>query len=211
MGGKKMNILFFGDSNTYGSNPKDHTRFDRNTRFTGILAQMFPNDYLIEEGYCGRTTVFHDPYDANRRGASYLPVCLKSHSPLDLVFIMLGTNDCKDVYNVSAYAIAKGIETLIGQVKAVDENVKIVIIAPVAILEEVAQVETSSFSTEAVKKSQDLARHYETIAKAHHCGFLDLNHACQASLADGVHLDAKTHGIIARQLANVIKYYAKES
>lgn len=115
-------ILCFGDSNTYGLIPGTTSRFDRSTRWTGILeSALFPNGYkIVEEGLCGRTTIFEDELRDNRRGIDMLPALLESHSPIDYVILMLGTNDCKTYYNASAGLIGKGIEKLISQIKKYD-------------------------------------------------------------------------------------------
>ena len=90
-------ILCFGDSNTWGFNCLDLQddlpfRFDFQTRWTGILSATLGSQFrIIEEGLNGRTTVFDDPLLEHRSGKEYLAPCLESHSPLDLVILMLGT------------------------------------------------------------------------------------------------------------------------
>ena len=74
---------------------------------------------MIEEGLCGRTTVFDDPFREGRRGTQLFPTLLETHRLLDCIVIMLGTNDCKTVYGASAGVIAKGVEKLIEQATAV--------------------------------------------------------------------------------------------
>lgn len=92
-----QSILCFGDSNTWGLNPRDNSRFDDQTRWTGLLDDLLRpfGKRVIEEGLCGRTTQFHDWYRKNRCGLDAFPLLLESHSPLAGVVIMLGTNDCK--------------------------------------------------------------------------------------------------------------------
>ena len=56
-----MNILCFGDSNTWGYKPDKSGRYDENIRWTGLLQKKLGSGYhIIEEGLCGRTTVFQD-------------------------------------------------------------------------------------------------------------------------------------------------------
>ena len=108
-------ILCFGDSNTYGLIPKTGGRYDRDTRWTGILEKrLYEKDYrIVEEGLCGRTTIFEDELREGRRGADLLPTLLESHAPLDRVILMLGTNDCKTYYSASPELIGLGIEKLL--------------------------------------------------------------------------------------------------
>ena len=107
-------ILCFGDSNTYGLIPGTTRRYDRETRWTGILAEkLYDKGYrIIEEGLCGRTSVFDDATRDGRNGAKVLPMLLETHAPLDQVVLMLGTNDCKTYNHASADRIGKGIEKL---------------------------------------------------------------------------------------------------
>ena len=105
-------ILAFGDSNTWGLVPGSHPqeRYPWGVRWTSILQEKRKDVRVIEEGLCGRTTVFEDELRPGRNGINSLPVILESHSPIDQVIIMLGTNDRKSFYNVSANTIGKGIE-----------------------------------------------------------------------------------------------------
>ncbi len=89
-------ILCYGDSNTYGYDPVSGGRFDHNIRWPGVLRNDLGDGWwVIEEGCGGRTTVWEDPIERHKDGSAYLPACLHSHGPLDLIVIMLGTNDLK--------------------------------------------------------------------------------------------------------------------
>ena len=111
-------ILCFGDSNTWGLDGKTGTRFPWEVRWTGILQEKMKKEgaRIIEEGLCGRTTVFEDPLRDGRRGTAFFPTLLESHAPLDDIVIMLGTNDCKTVFGASAEVIGKGMVRLLEQV-----------------------------------------------------------------------------------------------
>ena len=117
-------ILCFGDSNTYGLIPGTTRRYDREARWTGILAEkLYDKGYrIIEEGLCGRTSVFDDATRDGRNGAKVLPMLLETHTPLDQVVLMLGTNDCKTYNHASADRIGKGIEKLIQQIRKAQEG-----------------------------------------------------------------------------------------
>ncbi|WP_216624798.1 GDSL-type esterase/lipase family protein [Paenibacillus foliorum] len=106
----KKTIVCFGDSNTWGYDAETDLRFDEETRWTGLLASHLGSQYsVIEEGLSGRTSVCEDPLFEGLSGLSYLYPCLMSHSPLDLIVIMLGTNDTKDRFGLTSYNIAQGI------------------------------------------------------------------------------------------------------
>lgn len=89
-----MNILCFGDSNTWGHCPEGG-RWARDIRWPGALQALLPDDYVMENGLCGRTTVFTDPLMDGRRGIEDLPTLLDICQPLDWFVVMLGTNDTK--------------------------------------------------------------------------------------------------------------------
>ena len=114
-------ILCFGDSNTYGLIPgTTNQRYGWGTRWTSILDdKVRTKGYrVIEEGLCGRTTVFDDPFRTERRGTEMLPAILESHRPVDTIVLMLGTNDCKSVYSATPEVIGQGIEQLSGVVQS---------------------------------------------------------------------------------------------
>lgn len=102
-------VLCFGDSNTWGYNPENGERFPWGVRWTSILQQKLADKdiRIIEEGLCGRTTVFEDPLRQGRKGVSLFPTLLETHKPENIV-IMLGTNDCKTVFSASPDVIGKG-------------------------------------------------------------------------------------------------------
>lgn len=102
------NILFFGDSNTYGYKPDKSGRYDYDVRWTGRIANLLGNEYnIIEEGLCGRTTIFPDAVRDARKGIDLIGVVVESHKPVDVIAIMLGTNDCKTEFHADAKTIAK--------------------------------------------------------------------------------------------------------
>lgn len=107
-------ILCFGDSNTYGERPDGGGRYERGERWTGRLQSALSGEYLIvEEGLNGRTTVWSDPVEGDKCGIKHLPTCLESHAPLDLVILMLGTNDLKVRFCATPTDISLGAEALV--------------------------------------------------------------------------------------------------
>ncbi|MBQ9959278.1 MAG: acylhydrolase, partial [Oscillospiraceae bacterium] len=96
-------ILCYGDSNTWGYIGGVGERFGRDVRWTGRLQTLLGSDYtVIEEGLNSRTTVWDDPVEMHKNGYTYLMPCLQTHRPLDLVIIMLGTNDLERRFHVPA-------------------------------------------------------------------------------------------------------------
>ncbi len=100
-------ILCYGNSNTWGAVLGTGERYAPFIRWTGVLAQELGAMYrVIEEGPNGRTTLWDDPIEGYKNGKEYLIPCLESHRPIDLVVMMLGTNDLKIRFSVPAYDIA---------------------------------------------------------------------------------------------------------
>ena len=106
-------ILCYGDSNTYGLMPDSPDRYPRDVRWTGILQKKLGEDYyVIEEGLSGRTTLWDDPIEEHKNGKKYLLPCLDSHKPVDLVILMLGTNDLKTRFSLTPFDIGASVEIL---------------------------------------------------------------------------------------------------
>ena len=107
-------ILCYGDSNTWGYVPGSGKRYVENQRWTGVMQNLLGDSFrVIEEGLNARTTVLDDPTRAFRNGKEYLIPCLDSHAPIDVIILMLGTNDLKHRFGLSAFDIGANIATLI--------------------------------------------------------------------------------------------------
>lgn len=102
-------ILCFGDSNTWGYDGESRKRLPWGVRWTSLLQEKLNKEEyrVIEEGLCGRTTVFEDPLRDGRKGTALLPTLLETHAQVDVITLMLGTNDCKTVFGASADVIGK--------------------------------------------------------------------------------------------------------
>ena len=111
-------ILCFGDSNTHGYMPGLGTRYPIEQRWSGLLGKLLGDGYhVVEEGMDGRTTAFEDDLQPWRSALGYIGPCVKTHAPLDLIIIMLGTNDSKTRYGVSAEEIGFGMQELIQRIE----------------------------------------------------------------------------------------------
>ena len=103
-------ILCYGDSNTFGTDPVRGGRHPYEVRWTGALQRLLGGNYrVIEEGCGGRTTVFEDQLSYGRNGLKTLVPCIASHNPLDLIIIMLGTNDLKKRFQATPWDLGKAM------------------------------------------------------------------------------------------------------
>lgn len=201
-------ILCYGDSNTWGYIPGTAARYARGERWPGVMATALGRDYhVIEEGLNSRTTVLEDPTRGpGRNGLPYLGPCLDTHAPLDLVLLMLGTNDLKHRFGLSAADIAVNISalvTLIQRSQAGIDNVppQLLLISP-AHIGQLAQL--GDIFAGAPEKSRQLARHYQAVAEQLGCHFFDAAQAATPSPIDGVHWSAAEHDRLGRKLAEVV-------
>ena len=203
----KKRILCFGDSNTWGYCAQDGSRYAEDIRWTGVLAKL-SGATVIEEGLNGRTTAFPDLIEPHRCGLDYLNPCLLSHLPIDFIIIMLGTNDTKTRFHVSAQEISYGMEELLFQVKDVmmrtNEQMEVMLISPIL----VKAVETGEFDETSMQKSEQLARYYQELCTLHHLHFLDAKQIVseEGIGMDGIHLNELGH----QQLAYAIDQKLKE-
>lgn len=198
-----MNILCFGDSNTYGYKPDGTGRFDENTRWTSLLQKNLGTDHrIIEEGLCGRTTVFSDELREGRRGLDTIGITVESHNPVDLLILMLGTNDCKTRYNASAAIIAKGLEqTIIKAKKNASQNFELLIISPIHLGKGVGEEEFDpEFDERSELVSKHLAQEYKKVAAQYHATFLDASTVAVPSETDREHLDESGHAALAEAI-----------
>ncbi|MGD9049142.1 MAG: SGNH/GDSL hydrolase family protein [Anaerolineae bacterium] len=189
-------ILCYGDSNTWGWNPATQSRYSRHERWPGVLRQELGDGYLvIEEGLNGRTTVWDDPIEGYKNGKEYLIPCLETHKPIDLVIIMLGTNDLKARFSVPACDVAAGAGVLVDIVAKSETGpgdspppVLLVAPPPIAKLSEFAEMFEGGTA-----KSEALPRHFCLIAEERGCALLDASDVISSSDVDGIHLDLSEH------------------
>lgn len=204
----KKHILCVGDSNTHGycAEPGDCAdggiRFNEEERWTCLLQKKLGDDYLVtEEGLSGRTTVFPDPLHESMDALSVIYALLKSHEPVDLLILMLGTNDTKDRLGMNARCIALGMERLVQKCKSVDcwgtHAPNILIIAPPPIGR---QMEDPAMGTHCAEKSEQLAAEFADVAARNGCAFLDAA-GCEFNRIDFMHLTRLGHAQLAEKLA----------
>ncbi len=195
-------ILCFGDSNTYGLVPGTLDRYDWNTRWTGIVGEALAGKgyRVIEEGLCGRTTVFDDPFRPGRRGSELLPVILETHSPVDIVILMLGTNDCKRLYDVSEDVIGLGVKKLLSQIRDAVPVAKILLISPIWLGEDVWKGYDPEFDAHSVEVSKNLKAVYQQIAVEEQIFHLAASDYAAPAKEDREHLDSQGHKALAQAI-----------
>jgi len=213
-----LNVLCFGDSNTWGCDPAataksiSPVRHPVEIRWTGVMAMDLGSGYrVIEEGQNGRTTVHEDPTAwASRNARTYLPSCLESQKPLDLVILMLGTNDLKTMFGLSPSEIASGVSMLLRIIAQSDvgpngKAPKTLLVCPPAIGDLSPLPELATKLAGARDKSLRLPAYFSAVAKQHQASFLNAQEIVLPSPEDGIHLDAKEHRALGRALAAEVR------
>lgn len=202
-----IRIMCFGDSNTWGFNPETSQRYDNKTRWPQVMINELGTAYeLIEEGMNGRTTVWDDPVAGLMSGLAYLKPCLLSQKPLNKVLLMLGTNDLKDRFNVSAPEIATSVGRLVELIQLSGTGVdgkapEVILMAPPPI---VAGLNGLEFRQNGLDKSRAFSVCYEEVAQELQCDFFDVGSLIESSPIDGVHFSAEAQRLLGKKMAELI-------
>ena len=207
----KKHIVCFGDSNTHGycADPSDcadgGNRFNENERWTCLLQRSLGEEYLVlEEGLGGRTTVFVDALHESMDGVGVAYPVLMTHEPVDLLVIMLGTNDTKERFAANAAAIAVGMERLIQKCQstpcwgAKGPNILVVCPPPLG-----AGFHDEVMGKGCVENSVALPPYMKAVAERNGCAYFDAKD-CEMNPVDFTHLTRKGHAQLAEALAKLV-------
>jgi lysophospholipase L1-like esterase len=208
-------ILCYGDSNTWGYNPKTQGRYDHKTRWPMALKILLNKDaphddpawWVVEEGLNGRTSCREDPVEGDKNGLRQLLPILESHRPIDMVAFMLGTNDLKPRFNPSAFDIAYGAQNVAVAIQKSNfgpDNAapKVLMICPPPTAD--SPIFKHIFG-DSVKFSEKLPPLYKTLADECGAAFLDAGKYIKSSLADGIHLEPEDQRLLAEAVAESVK------
>ena len=200
-------ILCYGDSLTWGRIPNGG-RYPKHLRWPTMLNDLLGQQHqVINFGLPGRTTIWNDPFLEGRNGLTYLQAALETFGPVDILILMLGTNDLKRYFHVGAYEAARGVEKLIEKSRIPNSHnfpvPILVVIAPPNILSPTGSM-AESFDG-AIEKSQHFHQYYQDIAMRNQCIFLNAAGVLQPSYVDGVHLDTQANEQLANAIHSLIK------
>ncbi len=205
-------ILCFGDSNTHGScamrTPDDRRRHAFALRWPNVMAAALGAAWeVVSEGHPGRTAVFDDPIEgSHKNGQAALPVLLESHRPLDLVIVMLGTNDLKARFDQSAHDIALGLRRIVRDILGSDSGPEgrapqVLLAAPARARE--CGVLTETFAG-ATAKAAALPAYLAAVAAREAVPFADMSPVADVDPVDGVHLSVAAHAAIGAAMAEAV-------
>ena len=204
-------VLCFGDSNTYGHVPETGLRYPKDVRYPGRLQMLLGDEYVvIEEGCNGRTTIHDDPIEGWKNGLDYLKPCLNSHKPVDIVVMMLGSNDLKTVFHLSAKEIAEAAGVLVDVIQDFTKEKQgfipeIILVSPPEIGEGIKfSPFAGAFDESAIERSKEFPEHYKKVADEKGCIFFDAAKYISPSEFDSLHLTPEAHRVLAEKLSEVI-------
>lgn len=197
-------ILCFGDSNTYGYIPNNGARYDKNTRWTGVLLLLSHGKFeIIEDGCNNRTAFAANPAGKIFTGYEILPELLTDD--FEAVVLAIGINDTQFLYNLSSIEIASGVEKLINIVKVKSPQAKIILVAPSILTDDVLNGNFAClFDRTSIEKSRQLPLLYQKIAEKQNIEFLDLNSVAKTSSLDGLHYAPEQHLKIAQAIFTIL-------
>lgn len=195
-------VLCFGDSNTWGRIPGIVARYAWHERWTGLLESCLGSGYrVLEEGLRGRTFMTDDQSRPGRNGLAMLPFLLETHAPLDVVVVMLGTNDLKAQFRSSPEQVAEHAQAMLEMIKSFQPSIpQILLMSPPPIVE-TQDREMSTMFAGAIPASERLATVLRGVAEKLSCHFLETGKYISSDPADGIHLNGESH----RRLAKVME------
>ena len=198
---EQKRILCYGDSNTWGYRPIMGTRYDSETRWPARLGKLTGFE-IAEEGLNGRTTIFYDADEQYRCGLDYVETCVMSQLPLDLIIVMLGSNDTKIRYHASPEETADGLSRMIDKMRECcarkEQDPQILILSPPKLY---AVGEDSDFDSFSEQKIVEMEVLFEKLAAEKDCLFLRTSDVLTDIGADGLHMTPEGHRKLAEAAA----------
>lgn len=199
-------IVCYGDSNTWGRVPGGD-RYPRSVRWVSVLQNLLGDDYeVINEGLSARTFIAEDPEFPERTGITHLKAILKTHrtnNTIDLVIVALGTNDVKNIYNLSANNIGGHLEKTLDLIKSEGIN-NVLVLAPTEIIAREDDTVDERFEN-GPKISKELPALFRKVCDSKNCHFLNMQDYITSSKVDGFHLEPEAHQKLAEVLSQEIK------
>ena len=195
-------IVCFGDSNTFGFNPRNGKRYDENTRWSGILKQKLKDKFSVIEAGCNNRTCYSiNPDSDELTGFKALTKYLKPTT--NYLILAVGLNDLQKFYSSTDKEIKEGLLNLISIARGIAPEIEILILAPSRIKKNILNSYFSAlFNEEAIEKSIIMNKIYIDIAKENNCKIINLDEEVETSDIDGLHYLEEEHKKIAELIIN---------
>ncbi|MHA7775756.1 SGNH/GDSL hydrolase family protein [Roseibium sp. M-1] len=211
-----LTVVCFGDSLTWGFNPTDKSRYGHDVRWTRRLQkELGPDFYVVEEGVNGRTTVFEDPVKGDKNGLQHLATVRKTNMPIDILIIMLGTNDLQGRFAMNAETIAVAMGRLLEFARRPTDDVegrapKVLLMSPPPLAPLAGTIYEAQFGPSAEAESHKLAACYKAKAAEYGVAFFDTGTVISSSPVDAVHFDPEPQADLAKAIAEEVRRLSVE-
>jgi lysophospholipase L1-like esterase len=205
-------IMVFGDSLSWGYQPgTKHLRFDAQTRWPGRLQNLLGEGYEVIEEALNSRGIEHDdsrPGKEGRRALDYIMACLDSHDPIDIVIVLLGTNELKQEMDMSAEQVGDSMEKLLTIIidrpsQFRDKGPEVLLVSPPIINEETEYCRVGDKYLGATRKAEELTNVYKRLAANLGISFVALKDIEPG--VDGVHITADGHAKVAELISAKLK------
>lgn len=207
-----QHILVYADSLSWGIVPTTRRRLLFEQRWPGVmeisLCSSGQKVRVVEDCLNGRRTAWDDPFKPGRNGLVGLAQKIEIHSPLELVVLMLGTNDFQSMHEYNAWHSSQGIGALVSAIRTapIEPGMpvpRILVVAPPAIRTPKGPIAPKFEGGET--KCVGLSAAYRAVCAGVGCHFFDAGSVVASSNVDGVHLDLDQHLTLGRAMAEVVK------
>ena len=197
-----VEIVCFGDSNTFGFNPRNGKRYDENTRWSGILSCKLKDKFKVIEAGCNNRTCYSiNPESDELTGFRALPKYLKPTT--SYLILAVGLNDLQKYYSSNDYEIKEGIINLIEISRKISPQIKIIILAPSKIKINILNSYFAIlFDEKSIEKSIKMNEIYRKVAQENNCELINLDNEVETSEIDGLHYLEEEHKKIAEIIIN---------
>ena len=207
-------ILCYGDSNTWGYIPNSGLRFDEQTRWTGVLGRELGEGYrILEDGINGRTTVWNHPFEEYRSGVDGLGYSLHRSKPIDLMILMLGTNDLN---YTDAFGVYKGLNVLVRRIlnaeacypsieKVFRNGPKLLLVSPILLDADISRVRPELHVSGRYQDSCKFAMYTRRLAEEYGIAWMDAAEFAHPDPQDCLHMDAQNHLALGKAIAEKVR------
>lgn len=206
-----VSVVCFGDSLTWGFRPGARTRYGHGIRWTRVLQrELGTGYYVLEEGVNGRTTVFEDPVRGDKNGLAHLATVRKTHMPIDILVLMLGTNDLQSRFNMTAGAIGHAMARLLDYARTPTDDPegkapKILLMSPPPLGDFAGSPLEAMFCGKSIAESRKLKDVYAQLAEQYGTAFFDAGTVVNPSRVDSVHWDEDMQAPFGRAVAAEVR------
>lgn len=215
------NLLVYGDSNTWGWRPTaegEPLRYADDERWAGVLQHALGRRvHVTVNGLLARTfgadlaRGVQGLSGEDHNGLKRLPLALLESRPVNLLVVMLGTNDIMATVNRTPADIAQDVARLAELAAARLErhpgvaSPGVVLVAPPPLGDTSKTLFADTFPPDSVAKSREFGKVLGTAAQSAGFAFVDAGRVITTDGIDGVHLTLAAHRALGLEIAAAVR------